>query len=280
MQHEQTAVHATIGDKKPRCRHTLATEHAYIGYRNPRRVPMTPFQSRARGAASILFSIKGFRMKKITLALSAAALAIAGTALYAEAPAKHGMGRGMGDHPMMMDPMGDKTVTRAEATAKAGEMFDKMDANHDGKLDKADREARQAGHFDKIDADHNGSISRDEFLAAHQMQPMAEGGLNHEMGQRMGGKMRGQGAMMMLRMADANKDGAISKDEFIAAALKHFDMADANHDGSLTPEERKAAMAMMREHMGHRRAGMGGMGGMGGMKHDGPMGDMPPPPKN
>jgi Ca2+-binding EF-hand superfamily protein len=234
-------------------------------------------------------------MKKITLALSVAALSVAGTALYAEAPAMNGMGRGMGHHRMMMDPMGDKTITRAEAAAKATEMFDKMDANHDGKVDKADREARQMAHFDKMDTDHNGSISRDEFIAAHQMKPMGAGapdgakmgsgmgqGMGKGMGHGMGGRMHGAGAMMMMaRMADTNNDHAISKAEFTAAALKHFDMADANHDGKLTPEERKAAMAKMHERMGqHKGGGMRGMGGMGGMDHDGPMGDMPPPPSN
>ena len=91
-----------------------------------------------------------------------------------------------------------------------------------------------------------------------------------------GGK---RGAMMgyvMLRMADINKDGAVSRDEFVAAALAHFDKADANHDGKVTPEERRAAMKAMHEHMG----GMKGRGGMHGMRGpmDHPMGDGPPPP--
>jgi Ca2+-binding EF-hand superfamily protein len=191
----------------------------------------------------------------------------------------------MAHHHMMMDPMGDKTITRTEAAAKAGEMFDKLDANHDGKLDKTDREARQMAHFDQMDSDHNGSISRDEFLAAHQMKPMADGGpdgpgrdIGHDMRGGMGGRMHNPAAMMMMfHMADTNKDNALSKDEFTASAMKRFDMADANHDGKLTPEERKAAMAKMRERMGQHKHGMGGMGGM---DHDGPMGDMPPPPAN
>ncbi|MEP7222884.1 MAG: EF-hand domain-containing protein [Novosphingobium sp.] len=209
-------------------------------------------------------------MKQITLALTAAALAVGGTALYAEGPGAEGKGMARG----MMDPMGDKTVTRAEAVAKAGEMFDRMDANHDGKIDKADREARQSAHFDKMDADHNGAISRDEFKTSHSM--MAPGQARG-MG---GGGMRHPGAMMaMFRMADTNKDNALSREEFTAATLRHFDMADANHDGKLTPDERKAAMAKMREHMGQRRGMDGGMN-HGGMKHgdmSAPMGDMPPP---
>lgn len=73
-----------------------------------------------------------------------------------------------------------------------------------------------------------------------------------------GGK---HGGGMMMGMADANKDGAVSRDEFLAGHAKHFDMADANKDGKLSPEERKAAHEKMREHM----SGMMGKGHMGGM---------------
>lgn len=218
-------------------------------------------------------------MKKHLLIISAASLGLLGTAVAAQIAA----------------PMAAKTITRAEAEAKAKEHFAKMDANNDGKLDKADREARQIEHFKKLDTDSNGSISQSEFLAAHQGMgkgmdmnhgggdgPMAGGpGMKHEghdmskggmrhagkrgMGDRMGGNM---GGMMMLHMADTNKDGAISRDEFVGSALKHFDMADTNKDGSVTPDERKAAMQKMHEHMKQMR------GKMGAMQHG-----APPPPE-
>ena len=72
-------------------------------------------------------------MKKLTIGLSVAALAIAGTA-YA------------GQHGMRGDGNGDGVVTRVEAQAKSAEMFARMDANSDGKIDAADREARM-GHM-------------------------------------------------------------------------------------------------------------------------------------
>ena len=142
-------------------------------------------------------------MKKITLGISALALALAGAAIAAEAPMHHGM---------------DKTMTRAEAKAHAEEAFAKLDVNHDGKLDKADRTARIAAHFDAIDTNHDGTISRDEFIAAHEamgrhmhgegrpdMAPPgtgAEGRGPHGMGEH--GKWRprmGQMAMHGARMA-------------------------------------------------------------------------------
>jgi len=51
--------------------------------------------------------------------------------------------------------------------------------------------------------------------------------------------------MMMLKMADGDHDGSISRSEFVAAALKHFDSADANHDGTVTGSERQAAHQAM-----------------------------------
>lgn len=49
-----------------------------------------------------------------------------------------------------------------------------------------------------------------------------------------GGHHRG-GAMAQ---ADANHDGTITRDEFLAAATQRFDKMDANHDGKITAEER------------------------------------------
>ena len=187
-------------------------------------------------------------MKKLTLGLTAATMALIGAAALAQAGPMGGM---------KMDPLGDKTVTRAEAQAMAGQMFDKMDANRDGKLDQADREAhraeRRAKMFDKLDSDKNGAISRDEFNVAHKDGDQRGWGHGGKGGQGAKGGMRGMGhggGMMLGKMADANKDGAVSKDEAMAAHAKHFDLADANRDGKLTPDERKAAHQKMRDMMG------------------------------
>ncbi len=199
-------------------------------------------------------------MKKYLIGISALALGLAGAAYAA-------------DEMPGGDPLGDKTVTKAEFLAKGTAMFGKMDVNHDGKLDQADRGAHESEMFDQLDSDHNGSLSKGEFAAAHQHGPEGDGpagkGMRHG---GPGGEHDGHMGMMMMRMADTNQDGAVTRDEFAAAQAKHFDMMDANHDGQLTQAERKAA-----------REEMKGMGGKrGGMRHgnhgDMPMGDMPPPP--
>lgn len=193
-------------------------------------------------------------MKKVILGLSLAAIGLAGAATAQTATQRP-------------DPLGDKTVTKAEAQAKANEMFAMMDGNKDGKLDQSDRAAHKGQMFDKLDTDKNGSVSKEEFAAAQAARKDGEG----RKGMRGG---HGRGGKMMLHMADANKDGAISRDEFAAAHAKMFDSADANKDGKLTPEERKAHHAKMRAAMGSKRGGRGAGGHAG-------HGDMPaPPPAN
>lgn len=183
-------------------------------------------------------------MKKLALGLSIAALAIGGGAVSAQAGKHHGA-----------DADGNGAVTRTEAAAKASAMFARMDVNKDGKIDAADREARMTAMFDRLDADHNGQISRAEFMSGHQgMHGMGGsgagmmGGMGHGgQGAMHGGAMHGRGMMgMMMGMADADKDGAVTQAEFTSAATRHFDEVDTNHDGSISREERRAAHQAMR----------------------------------
>lgn len=206
-------------------------------------------------------------MQKSLIGLTLLALGFAGTAYAAET-------RPGGD------PLGDKSMTKAEFQTKGAAMFARMDANQDGKVNAADRAAHMGHKFDTVDVNHDGALSRDEFMAKHQRGPSGVGadGAGPEgkhRGKHRGWHQAGGGhGGMMLRMADTNQDGAVSKDEFMTTHVKHFDLMDANHDGQLTTAERQAARQKMRA-----TAGMGG-----GKRHDGKhgghdaMGDMPPPP--
>ncbi len=141
------------------------------------------------------------------------------------------------------------SLTKADAQARAAEMFARMDVNKDGKLDQADRAARQGEHFARMDTDKDGKLSAQEFTAGRpKREGMAEGRKGPGKMGRHGGGHRGPEGMMG-RMADANKDGAVSRDEFLAAQGKRFEMMDADKNGTVTAEERQAARAKMREHM-------------------------------
>lgn len=207
-------------------------------------------------------------MKKTTLAMAASVLAMTATAVFAQAAA-----------PSRPAPA---PMNRAEATAMANEMWTKMDVNKDGVINQADREARRTQKFDQMDTNKDGSLSRDEFNAAHPAQGPGEGGMDHQHGDamnhgdhgmmgdtmagheghrmggkmdgKMGGHMRGMG-MMMMHMADANKDGSVTRAEFDAAVKQHFDQADTNKDGTISPAEHRAAHAEMKKHMQSMRGG-------------------------
>ncbi|WP_447931155.1 EF-hand domain-containing protein [Sphingopyxis fribergensis] len=162
---------------------------------------------------------------------------------------------------------GNAVQTRADAQAKATQMFAKMDANQDGKLDAADRTAqraeRQAKIFASLDADGNGSISKAEWdqhgadraaKRAGRGEKRAEAGEARE-GKRHGmrgghGKRGGHHGMMMMGKADTDGDKAISQAEFQTAALARFDAADANKDGQVTAEERQAQRGAWRAKRG------------------------------
>lgn len=172
--------------------------------------------------------------------------------------------------PVLAAPGGadrDAVQTRADAEAKAAQMFARMDANKDGKLDAADRAAqhaeRQAKMFASIDADGNGSISKAEWdkhgadRAAKRAErgekradadEAGEGKRHH--GMRGGHGKRGGHRGMMMGKADTNGDKAVSQAEFQTAALARFDAADANKDGQVTPEERQAQRGAWRAKRG------------------------------
>ena len=195
-------------------------------------------------------------MRKLTLSLIAGAAAIAvGGVAYAQ-PAQ----------------APQREMTRSAAAQRADKMFDRLDANHDGKLDQADREARQKLRFDRLDTNHDGQVSYAEFTAARANFDQARKDRFAQRGERAGGQdasqgehrlahrgfgrggFRGRGGSMgMMRMADADKDGVITKAEFQTAALQRFDRLDANHDGTVTSDEAKAARDNMRQQWQARR---------------------------
>jgi Ca2+-binding EF-hand superfamily protein len=170
--------------------------------------------------------------------------------------------------------------TRAEAQARVGEMFKRLDANGDGFVTKAEmdaarakmreafaerREERRGEKFAKLDKDGNGSVSKDEFLAPPP--PRGEGdaprGRHKGMKRHHGGMMMGGGGLWFDR-ADANKDGKVSLAEAQSSALAMFDKVDSNRDGTISPDEQRSARDAMRAEWKAKRGERGP--------------DAPPPP--
>lgn len=178
-------------------------------------------------------------MKKTILAasLSAFTLIAAGSAFAQQGDARP-------------DPKAD--FKRTELVARMEAAFAKLDTNGDGKVTaeerKALRDARIAERFKRLDADGNGAVTLEEMQASHDKRPdaarMKDGERKFRPAKAHGHGFGARGGM--LGKMDANKDGVITKEEFMAPALARFDKMDTDRDGVLTAAERQAAREAMK----------------------------------
>lgn len=184
---------------------------------------------------------------------------------FAQPGADNGPHAGHGPRGGMMtmaDTNKDGKISKTELTTGLEARFAKMDVDKDGQLTQKDRDAmrqqRLDARFAALDADKNGQISKSEFAAMHEARAEKRAERRADAGEPDGrgwgrGHHRGPGRGMMHRgpggpggMGDANKDGTITKAEFMAGAVTMFDKADGNKDGFVTADEMKAARQAMR----------------------------------
>lgn len=187
---------------------------------------------------------------------------------------------------------------KARREARLGEMFDRLDTNHDGSLTKAEFIAGHEHHPEGPDGapdhdpDHGHDHDRDHDLKGDMPppppggprgpglhDPHGEGSMDHE--GRPGPMAFSPMVFEILREADPQHTGSVTKDAFIAAELKRFDEADTNHDGKVTGEEMRASR---HEHRGwgrgpwHHREHGPGSDRDHRMGHHDEDGTPPPPP--
>jgi len=163
-----------------------------------------------------------------------------------------------------LDTAGNGFVTKDEYLAAAQNRFARMDSNGDGKLtpdelassreNHGGKHGKSGGahaafdqkHFDKLDANHDGVVSKDEFLASAsakfaQFDTAGDGKVTaaeiesapktQERAVRI--------ADRFVKKMDANGDGVVTQDEFVAAAKARFARLDKNSDGYLDADETK-----------------------------------------
>ena len=107
-------------------------------------------------------------------------------------------------------------------------MFAQADLDHDGKITKSEAQAHRGTMFDKMDADGDGFLSDDEKRLMHR---------KHQFGRRM---HHAQNRMMHKKALDTDKDGSISQAEFMAGPSPFFDRMDTNKDGTISVAEHAA----------------------------------------
>lgn len=110
-----------------------------------------------------------------------------------------------------------------------------MDSNKDGQVSKDEFLAPQIKRFTDVDTNKDGKISQDEWLAAkpandRMAKMMADHQANTSDAEKtlMAAYKAGE-----FRSLDANKDGSISKEEFLALSQLRFAAMDSNQDGNL-----------------------------------------------
>lgn len=117
----------------------------------------------------------------------------------------------------------------------------RADANGDGVLTRQEFDAGRDAMFARKDADNNGALSQDEMRAHREgMRGGHHGGRHHGHHERGGHGER-------LAAADANADGAITREEFMARPSQMFDRLDTDHNGIISQAERDAMRAQHRE---------------------------------
>jgi hypothetical protein len=98
------------------------------------------------------------------------------------------------------------------------------DANRDGNVSKQELINFRAANFNRLDRDGNGVLTRSDIPAmAKRFNPNVD-------------------FDKLITQFDANKDGKVSRSEFVDGRTTIFDAADSNKDGVLTKAERQTAI--------------------------------------
>lgn len=190
-----------------------------------------------------------------------------------------------------MDANRDGTINQADRAARQAERFARIDSNGDGEVSQAEMQAsqdarkakmaerraareaksgdRMAQRFARLDTDGSGTISQAEMQAARAKrgEARAERGAaggegmerrgmrgGHKAGHKAGG---GRGMKMwgaVVRQADTNNDGAVTRAEFDSAVQAHFARLDTDGNGTVTAAERQASRAAAKAQWQQRRA--------------------------
>lgn len=204
--------------------------------------------------------------KRKTVLIVAGALVTLGAVAAISAPWERGhRGWGWGDGPGGKHRW-HRSVTQEQFDTNTRARFARFDSNGDGMIDASEVEARQAQRgarharkherraerlLRRFDADRDGKATRDEFMQSVDKH-FAEFDLDSDgriTDEDLPPAMRGRGVLAgntdrlrrgfgrriltLLRGADADQDGIVTREEVMAAAERRFTVLDRSVDGTL-----------------------------------------------
>ncbi len=159
-----------------------------------------------------------------------------------------------------------KRGKRGKGGDPGGRQFERFDANGDGRLQQSEVPEFVWQHLSVADADQDGAVTREEVQAARAAgklePPRGKGGPPGERGKAGERGKRGEPGGRVFERFDANGDGRLQQSEVPEPVWQHVSVADADHDGAVTRDEMQAARAsgklQPRPGMRGRRGGPGG----------------------
>jgi hypothetical protein len=121
------------------------------------------------------------------------------------------------------------TPRRSPERRDPAQLFTSADANGDGVITRAEFVAARAANFGKYDRNSDGFIDSADFPKRIRAR--------NQVGERIDG---------LIARLDGDRDGRVSRAEFVDGPTAIFDRVDANHDGELSRDEVAAAKAAMK----------------------------------
>lgn len=120
-----------------------------------------------------------------------------------------------------------------------GHFFDNWDLNADGEVSVEELKERRSDVFASFDSNEDGYVDAEEYTYFDEARA-------NDMENHGGGKGGGKGGKgMMIRAADGmrleandlDKDGKVSKEEFLSQVDTWFTTLDRNQDGKVTKDD-------------------------------------------
>jgi hypothetical protein len=108
----------------------------------------------------------------------------------------------------------------------------RYDTNKDGWVDKAEWTAGQEARFKELDTSKDGKLSQDELFARTPAAP----------GNVLPTDRQAERQTVFFQRMDRDKDGFISKAEFMAQAERNFARCDLDKDGRINTAECRQAL--------------------------------------